>query len=390
MARQSKAKKRADGFYQRSINVGRKPNGKYIRKTIYAKTIKELEEKTADFQHQLRYGTLSTNEKMTFGELAEIWIEDYKPNLSITTRIMYKRILRTHLLPELSKLKLKDIKTHNLQSIINKMAELGRATSTMKTTKITAAQIMQVAMDNDIVYRNVFRKVTIPKKEPFQRRPLTEEEIEMVKRTYSGHRIGVPVLLLLYCGLRRGELLALTWSDIDFKTKSVNVNKSTVFVDNKGVVKKPKSSSSVRTVPLPDALIDILKKYKKDCRSTMVCPAVSGSMMSQIAFNKAWKSYLHYLNISAGGHDASRSRPKLIVIDHLTPHMFRHTYATILYDAGVDIKSAQRFLGHADISVTLKIYTHLSDKKEREAIDALNKHLDINAVSLKNNAVKIQ
>ena len=99
---------------------------------------------------------------------------------------------------------------------------------------------------------------------------------------------------------------------------------------------------------------------------------------------------MHYLNISAGGHDASRSRPKQVVIKNLTPHMFRHTYATIVYNAGVDVKSAQRFLGHADINVTLKIYTHLSEQKEHEEINALNRHLGKNAVLLKNDAVKMQ
>jgi integrase len=91
----------------------------------------------------------------------------------------------------------------------------------------------------------------------------------------------------------------------------------------------------------------------------------------------------NYLNTKAGGRVASRSRPKLTLIDNITPHMFRHTYATILYNAGVDIKSAQRFLGHSDINVTLKIYTHLSTKKEQEAIDSLNKHLNDNAYEKK-------
>jgi hypothetical protein len=100
--RQAKAKKRSDGFYQRSITVGRKPDGKLKRKTIYAKTIKELEQKGAEYERQLRHGTLSNNEKMTFGELAVVWIRDYKLGISVTTRTMYQSILDKHLLPELA------------------------------------------------------------------------------------------------------------------------------------------------------------------------------------------------------------------------------------------------------------------------------------------------
>jgi integrase len=390
MSRQTKAKKRPDGFYQRSITIGRKHDGKPIRKTIYAKTIKKLEQEVADYQRHLRYGTLSSNEKMTFGELAEVWIKDYKPSISAGTRAMYKNILHAHLLPELSIYKLKDLKTHHLQSIINRLTENGKAESTLKKVKLTAVQILGVAMDNDVVYRNVFTKASVPSICPKVRRPLTEQEIRLINRTYAGHRMGVQALLLLYCGLRRGELIALTWNDISIKNKNVSINKAAVYVNNQAELKKPKSNSGIRTIPIPDSLLHAIQLARRKADSSMVCPAADGSMMTLSAFQKAWKSYMHYLNIQAGGCVASRSRPKLTVIDHITPHMFRHTYATILYDAGVDIKSAQRFLGHADINVTLKIYTHLSAQKEQDAITALNKHLGETKQLLNPDAVKMQ
>jgi integrase len=337
-----------------------------------------LEEKTAEYKRQLRYGTLSSDEKMTFGELATIWIRDYKPGISVNTREMYETILDKHLLPELAQYKLKDLKPHHLQSIINRLAVEGLAESTMKKVKLTAEQILRVALDNDVIYRNVFSAVKVPSKAPAKRRPLTDDEQLLVTSTYAGHRMGVPALLLLYCGLRRGELIALTWNDINIKNKTVAVNKAVVFDKNTPRVQSPKTSAGTRTVPLPDAILDIVKAARKASQSAMVCPAADGKIMSQIAFKRAWESYLHYLNIKAGGRDASRTRPRLRVIDNLTPHMFRHTYATILYNAGVDVKSAQRFMGHADIKVTLKIYTHLSAQKEQEAIDALNRHLSRN------------
>lgn len=375
MPRQAKAKKRPDGFYQRSITVGRKPDGKLKRKTIYAKTLKELDAKSAEFERQLRHGMLSSDEKMTFGELAAVWLRDYKPGISITTRTMYKTVLDYYLLPELAVYKLKDLKPHHLQSIVNRMAENGKAESTIKKVKLTASQILQIAMDNDIVYRNVFTKATVPNIPAAKRRPLTDKEIKLVVDTYTEHRIGIPALLLLYCGLRRGELIALTWNDIDIKKKCITVNKAVIFCDNKALTQSPKTEAGVRDIPFPDNILDAIKTAKKSAQTVMVCPAADGQMMSLSAFQKAWKSYMHYLNIKAGGLDASRSRPKLTVIDNLTPHMLRHTYATILYNAGVDVKSAQRFLGHADINVTLKIYTHLSDQKEQDAIASLNRHL---------------
>ena len=390
MPREAKIKKRPDGFYQRSITVGRKPDGKPQRKTIYAKTLKELDAKAAEYERQLLHGTLSSNEKMTFGELAAVWLRDYKPGISITTRAMYKAILDKHLLPELAAYKLKDLKPHHIQAIVNRLAESGKAESTLKKIKLTAAQILKVAMDNDVIYRNVFAAAKIPCKTPARRRPLTDEERQLITKTFTSHRMGVPALLLLYCGLRRGELIALTWGDISIKNKSVTVNKAAVFNGNQAMVQSPKTDSGVRTIPLPDAILDAVKAARRAAKSAMVCPAADGSIMSEMAFKRAWESYMHYLNIQAGGRDASRTRPKLSVIDNLTPHMFRHTYATILYNAGVDVKSAQRFMGHADINVTLKIYTHLSAQKEQEAIASLNRHLSENEAGKNPDAVKMQ
>ena len=98
--------------------------------------------------------------------------------------------------------------------------------------------------------------------------------------------------------------------------------------------------------------------------------------MSGAAYKSAWDSFMNHLNIKAGGQNACGPKhPRIQVIDRITAHMLRHTYATILFDAGVDVKSAQKFLGHADIEVTLSIYTHLSKFKEDQAIKALNDHL---------------
>lgn len=241
-----------------------------------------------------------------------------------------------------------------------------------------------------VIQLHSFLKVIVPPVEATKRRPLMDEEKALVMRTYAGHRMGVPALLLLYCGLRRGELIALTWSDVNIKNKSITVNKAAIFNHNQPQIEKPKTSTGVRTVPIPDTIVDALKEYRKGIKSTMVCPAISGGMMSERAFKCAWSSYMHYLNIQAGGRVASRSRPKLTVVNNLTPHMFRHTYATILYNAGVDVKSAQRFLGHADINMTLKIYTHLSVQKEQEAIASLNRHLSGNKGGKNPDAVKIQ
>ena len=127
-------------------------------------------------------------------------------------------------------------------------------------------------------------------------------------------------------------------------------------------------------MPIPNFLADILRDFPHPFE--LVCPDAQGDLMTGTAYYRAWNSYLHYLNLQAGGRDASRAQKKVQVIDHITAHMFRHTYASMLYEAGVDIKSAQRFLGHAVIEMTLAVYTHLTKFKEDEAINSLNTHLE--------------
>lgn len=367
--------KRDDGRYQRNIIVGRKANGAYIRKTIYGKTKKELELKIAEITQQIHQGIYVPEDKTTFGEMSEIWLTQYNPTANEKWIYRQQCVINKHLLPVLKYMKLKDLKPYHLQSIINKMAKDSLSTSTMKKAKQTAVRILNVGVENDLVTRNVFSNVKVPTVEPHERRALTEEERDLVNRTWRGHRMGHAVMIMMYCGLRRGELLALTWKDIDLENKMLSVNKSVRTFKNQPYVKKPKSKAGAREIPIPNILVDVLRDLPRDY--ALVCPDVKGEMMSDTAYRRAWNSYRHYLNLKAGGRDASRTREKIQAIDNITAHMLRHTYASMLYEAGVDIKSAQRFLGHADIEMTLAVYTHLTKFKEDEAINSLNAHLDI-------------
>ena len=395
MAAVAKRKKRSDGNYQKSITIGRRPDGKEERKVFYGKTIKEVETKVEEYRRQMEQGTLSGNGKMTFGELAQIWIGEYKPTVAVNTKKKYKMLLNKHLLQELQGMKLKDLKLHHLQSIINRLAADGYAEATLKEMKVTANQILELAVSNDLIYRNVFAKAEIPHIDAEERRALTAAEAELVTNTYAGHRMGLPVMLMLYCGLRRGEVLALTWGDIDLKKKTVTVNKAVYFDSNTPKLKPPKSKAGYRSIPIPDTLVPILQG--RHAASLMVCPSAKGEMMSQIAFKRAWESYWRYLNLQAGGSDKKRGKnvdgkptfiPAVHAIDNITPHMLRHTYCTMLYDAGVDVKTAQRFMGHSDIQTTLRIYTHLSEQKEQASVDALNAYLNQKKAP-KNNVIQL-
>ena len=371
----AKVKKRADGLYQRSISVGRQADGKPIRKTIYAKTQKELEAKVAAFQERIKHGMLPVDEKATFGEMAEILCRDNKPTVSEGVRKRYVTTCNKHL-AELQSIQLQDLRTVHLQTIINRLAQNGYGTKTLSHIKQVACQVIRLVEDSDIVTRNVFERVRIPSIEAGERQPLTEQQVALVKATYREHRMGIPVMLMMYAGLRRGELLALTWRDVDFENKVIHVREAIAFeATNVGHRKTPKTAAGTRDVPILAPLYPILQEARQSAAGFLVCPAAEGGEMTNTAWRRAWQSYMHYLNIYAGGRDGSRSRPKVVAMESFTAHQLRHTFITLCHEAGIDPKVTQEIAGHADIRTTLNIYTHLTKAKKEEAVATLNAHL---------------
>ncbi len=371
----AKTKKREDQRYEKKITVGRNPDGSLRRISVYGTTKKELERKVAEIQTDLERGIFLSTETVTFGAVAENWITFFKPLISEKMRLRYKGIIDGHLKP-LLEMKVKDLRPMHLQRIINEMAKAGYAQKSMQMVKQTASQVLDHAMQNDLVYRNVFEKHKVPHVESIPREPITEEQRDLILRTWKGHRMGVPALIMLYCGLRRGELLALLWSDIDLDNRTLSVTKAADMPTNATTIKKPKTRAGIRTVPIPNAILPALQWAKNETKSLYVCPNMTtGGIMSAQAYGQAWRSYMHYLNIQAGGKDRSRINPKIVAMEPFTAHQLRHSYATMLYDADVDVKTAQKLLGHADFSVTMKIYTHLSTEKESAGIEKLNQHV---------------
>ena len=369
----AKLKKREDGRYQKSVIVGKKPNGKYIRKSVYGKTQKELEANINALMNEINSGVAVWHNDISFLELSRIWSDQYYRPESKTWKYNQEIYLNKHLLPVLGAMHARELKQVHLQTIINKLASEGYSTSTMKKIKQIAEQILRIAVDSDLILKNPFSGVKVPSIEPKERRALSESEIDLISENWRGARMGVAAMIMLYAGLRIGEVLALEWTDIDLESRTITVSKArTVFI-NQASVKSPKTKAGIRVVPIPEILYEVLRSVRK--KQGLVCPDINGKLMSAHAQKNAWNVFINHLNECAGGKKGSGPRKPVIVIDRITPHMLRHTYATMLFDAGVDVKSAQKFLGHSDIEVTLEVYTHLSKFKEDQAIRALDEHL---------------
>ncbi len=370
-----KLTQRPDGNFQKQLIVGRKPDGSYIRKSVYARTQRELEQKTFEIQQKLHEGVYLLDNRTTFADIAKLWLEECNPTQSEKWHQRQKIVIEKHLLPAIGYMKVTELKQFHLQMLINSKAKHGYAMGTMKQIKQTATRILDVAIQSESIVRNVFDKVKVPFVPPKERQALTVDQIKLVNETWETHYMGCPAMIMMYCGLRRGELCALLWKDVDLIRDTITVNKAIEVFTNQSIVKEPKSKAGFRTIPIPKKLHDVLALVKGNDED-LVCPTRHGKLMTETAWACGWRSYMNHLNIYSGGKLSTRGGKRVQVISEFSAHMLRHTYATMLYDAGVDIKSAQYFLGHADLELTLSIYTHLTPFKVDEAIGSLNKHLD--------------
>jgi len=192
---------------------------------------------------------------------------------------------------------------------------------------------------------------------------------------------------MMYAGLRRGELLALTWQDIDLDAHTIKVERSVSMIKGKPHIKEGgKTDAATRTVYIPGKLVNYLRSTVHNPIG-LVCPTVKGSLMTETGFSRMWESYLNDLNIKYGnwadcmqtsGKCPSKYAPieKPFLIPHITPHWLRHTFITLMYLAGVDVLTAKEQAGHADIKTTMAIYTHLDEKYKKKSINKLDEYLE--------------
>ncbi|MGN0467239.1 MAG: tyrosine-type recombinase/integrase [Acutalibacteraceae bacterium] len=379
--------KRSDGRFTCSIYLGKDGSGKRKYKTLYAKTQKELQKKYNEAIALLEKGIDLAAQDETFQKWAERFIKNKQGKVSEN----YRKSLEYELkyLEVLNDKPIAKIKPYQLQDILDNLAnreENPLSHKTLKCIKNIADNIFELAVNNRVMDFNPARAVEVPlgsgKKE---RTAITEEQMQWIIET--PHNAQTAAMIMLFAGLRRGELLALTWSDIDLTEKTIQINKAIDFVNNKPVLKnQTKTKAGMRLVTIPDILVNYLKNLEK--KSLLVC-TLNGQMMTETQFRRMWQSYMCVLNEKYGdfstdtlarkkdGTLKSRLAPGGLPqkIEYFTPHQLRHTYASLLYKAGIDVLTAKDQLGHSDVSTTLSIYTHLDSKFKKNNMTKLNNFL---------------
>lgn len=286
----------------------------------------------------------------TFQEVAKEWAHNYKIEVKPISFKTHEEKLRywVRTFNDYQIEYLSDIRSDFIQQRINDLyLHNCLAKSTLKKYKSTLSLVLHYAIHKNLLDTNPCQIVKIPKKAAVNtRRALNDSEILKINASIDSE-FGLYPFMMLYLGLRRSEIAPLTWEDIDFNSATLKIHTTVNWIHNKPhLYHYLKNGDPERLVPIPKIILQKLEKRKQ---SGLIF-SNNNELLLESQLNDLWENYVQ--------------KNKL----YITQHMLRHTYATLLFKAGVDVKDAQLFMGHKDIHVTLQIYTHLDAEQKRKNI----------------------
>lgn len=336
---------RSDGYYQKKVKG----------KVYYDKDPKALYDKVQAASKPVEKAP------KTFYIVAKEWETVHRVELAPNSWARYQPHF-ADLLSIYGTTPIANITAQNVAQDIARTKAAGYSASIIKMRKSIFNQILDKAlMDGDIPY-NPGASVKLPKGlKKGKRSAPTEQEMSVIVKS-TDKPFGFFAFFLLFTGLRRGEALALTRKDIDLVHKSITVSKSVTFLGgNQPIVRQPKTEAGVRVVPIAAGLYKPLVEYLASFDGDVVFPYMQkdGSTedrhMTSTTYKNAWSCYCEATGLN------------------LTAHQLRHGCATIMFEAGVDVYTAQRILGHADITMTMAIYTELREKQQVKSVKKLDR-----------------
>ncbi|MDR1560001.1 MAG: site-specific integrase [Clostridiales bacterium] len=373
--------RRPDGSWWARITVGKDIKGNQKRKAFYGKTRREVQRKMAAALSELNHGSFVEPSKMTVNEWLDIWLDDYKTqSVKPTTLLIYASRADKHIRPAIGHLKIQELRRDAVQGMLNELSKR-LAPETVKGVYITLHAALEQAFKNNMISANSASGVILPKAAKTRAQAFTREEqrrfMEAAKASYMGEMF----LLDLGTGLRVGELISLTWSDIDMENSILRVNRTLNIIKSVDDSERkwlktfgtPKTASSVRSVPLLPYMSELLKSVKKrqDERgnktgyedNNLVFATRSGKPLDPRNTQRAFQVVLKRAGLS-GFHI----------------HCLRHTFATRGLEHGIELRVLQELLGHSTIKVTSDLYTHVLPDMKKDSIMKLKDAIADNAV----------
>ena len=302
----------------------------------------------------------------------EVWLNKYtKHTVKLRTYGRYEYIIEKHINPKLGDYELEELSPVLLQDFVLDKIEHGNLKTNGPLANNSVIGIVNVlknalglAKSLEIIQKDYTNKIKLPQAiekevtafDKLEQDKLVKFCLEAKKKNYVG------IVICLYTGIRLGELLALTWNDIDLNSGIMNITKTAYRIKENGtpriVVDKPKTKNSSRIIPLPKQLIEILKQVKKKSNSLYVLSTRNGGMVGTREYQKTYQRILAKLDIP-----------------YKNFHSLRHTFATRAVEMGMDVKTLSEILGHKNPMITLQRYTHSLISYKTEMMNKMGKML---------------
>lgn len=361
--------KSGDIHYQITIEGGYDQlTGKRIR--AY-KNVKGSRREARSVMHkmitEMEQGKLTKKSHTTVAEWMDEWVCEYLPNIEETTKIGYKTKIKCYIKPSIGDILIGSLRAEHIQRMVNGMIEKGLSPKNIRDTFNNVNSAMKKAVKLRIIPYNPCEAVELPKLKKFRANVYSPQMIQTLLDKAKDTDMYLPVFLLVMVGLRRGELLALRWDDIDFKNNILKVRHNMVRGEDGYIIKPPKSEAGIRDIHLGQDVMSVLGQarlqYMKDLKKygkyfqdlEFVIRQEDGSPFHPDSMSQKWRRFLEKYDL-----------PKIRL------HDLRHSNATALIQAGVSPKVVQQRLGHADVQITLNTYTHVLPEMDIEAAEKLD------------------
>lgn len=385
--------------YQIRVSCGYDTSGNQVVQTMTWKPAdgmnkkqieKELQKQAILFEDKCMKGQVTANIK--FQDFAEQWFEEYaKPNLRNTT---YERMLqlRKRVYAAIGHMRMDKITPRQIQAFVNSLSKEGAnertgkplAPKTIRHNLSFVSDVFAYAVKMGVVSDNPCSKITLPKNEQNEKKIYTPEQVQRFLSLLNDEPLKYRTFfnLMIYSGFRRGEMLGLEWKDVDFENNIISVRRTSNYTAKKGVyTDTTKTRKSQRTLKFPQEIMDMLKEYKAE-QDEQALKCGDKWVETDRLYTK-WN-----------GEPMQNGTPYFWLGEfcekHDLPfyglHSFRHLFASLLVNQGVDIVTVSGALGHSTVSTTSNIYCHMLEEAQAKVSDAVSSALDF---STKKNEPKV-
>lgn len=365
--------------YKFTIYVGKdasKAQSIQIRKQGF-KTLEDAIKCYLDIKDKVKHGEYKQEKHYKYKEVYELWLQSYKDTVKPSTVRNTKQFFKNHIIKDMGNYYIDKITTAICQKLtLQWFSELPKS---YKYIFIRASSVMNYAVNIDLITTNPFKKVMKPKKveitKPFDNFYSKEELKTFLNecKKKRDKRVHTFFRLLAYTGMRKGEALALKWDDIDFKNRAISIQRTqSIGEKNKLIIGSPKTKNSYRTIEIDEVTLNYLQEWRIEQRQQLFKLGYNALSDSQLVFSNSNNEMLRpwlvqRWNITIGKHAG---------LKHISVHGFRHTHASLLFEAGTPMQDVKERLGHASITTTMNVYTHVTSSHKKQTADNFAKFME--------------